>query len=717
VEIFKDFQLVPRLHVGPAAMKTTLALVVAVLTVFGAGCAAETDDQDVEESEVESEVTSIPRVPNPPLQADLNALPGDLHAVTVPLPPNLDEFIKSRPAAIALGKALFWDMQVGSDGVQSCGTCHFRAGADPRSKNALNPGLKHVPVADVNFEKGGPNYQLTKKDFPLTRLAVPGVRGALDQAKDNNDIVASAGVPYLGGNSQLDPEGFNVEDINTRRVEPRNTPSVINAVFNHRQFYDGRADNVFNGVNHLGSRDPNARVVRATSPGSPALVQVALVNASLASQATVPVLADLEMAKPGRTMHAVGSDILERRPLAKQQVHRRDSVLGSLSRAPKQGLNVSTYAEMIRNAFRSEWWNSAKLVRIAPNGTVTFVNGNDGNPNTIEMSVMQYNFALFFGLAIMMYESTLVSDETPWDKFRRKHPLPTDSALNPWTNANPAYISRTALFGAMLFNDRTRGPTNLRCSNCHESAELTDASVSRITSKGTMRNRDGNVIDRGFNNIGIRPTTDDLGVGASDGAGPLSYSRRMFPNGAPIGQVFDGAVVDKGFGVDGALKIPSLRNVALTAPYFHNGDARTLREVMELYSRGGNVAPIKARDGTPIEPLGMPGLTEDEITALIAFLKSLTDERVLYARAPFDHPQLFVPNGHKGDEDRVKDRDRNDIADDDLVEIKAVGAEGGRALPGFLEGQFGPNGDRDDDDCDDDHGHGHGHDHGHGHGH
>ena len=68
-----------------------------------------------------------------------------------------------------------------------------------------------------------------------------------------------------------------------------------------------------------------------------------------------------------------------------------------------------------------------------------------------------------------MYEATLVSDDTPWDRFRRDHPTATDPALNPWTN-DPAHISRFALFGAHLFNDRTRGPNNLRCTNCHESA-------------------------------------------------------------------------------------------------------------------------------------------------------------------------------------------------------------------------------------------------------
>src|SRR5262245_34222056 len=40
----------------------------------------------------------------------------------VPLPSNLSEIVRDRAAAIQLGKALFWDMQVGSDGVQSCAT-------------------------------------------------------------------------------------------------------------------------------------------------------------------------------------------------------------------------------------------------------------------------------------------------------------------------------------------------------------------------------------------------------------------------------------------------------------------------------------------------------------------------------------------------------------------------------------------------------------------
>jgi cytochrome c peroxidase len=178
-------------------------------------------------------------------------------------------------------------------------------------------------------------------DFPLTRLANPGIRGALDPTTDSDDAVSSQGIHHPG--DEQDPQGFFVGSANTRRVEPRNTPSMINAVFNHRQFWDGRAENVFNGVNHLGQRDPDATVFRADDPKNPVEVRVELVNSSLASQAVAPLISDIEMAAPGRTRLDVGRElargkrnqgkkVVKLRPLAKQQVSPTDSVLGSMSR-------------------------------------------------------------------------------------------------------------------------------------------------------------------------------------------------------------------------------------------------------------------------------------------------------------------------------------------------------------------------------------------------
>src|SRR4028119_647147 len=97
-----------------------------------------------------------PRPPNPL---------ASLKTVAVSEPPNLGEFVKDKKAAIALGKALFWDLQVGSNGLMSCASCHFHAGVDTREKNQLSPGLLRVTASgeaapDITFNAGGPNSVL-----------------------------------------------------------------------------------------------------------------------------------------------------------------------------------------------------------------------------------------------------------------------------------------------------------------------------------------------------------------------------------------------------------------------------------------------------------------------------------------------------------------------------------------------------------------------------
>src|SRR5262245_18105463 len=96
-----------------------------------------------------------------------NPGPGNLKEIPVPEPTDLDRYVRDRDVAIALGKALFWDMQVGSDGIQACGSCHFRAGADPRSINQLNPGGADNPDPTINL---GLNHQLWLSDFPLHKV-------------------------------------------------------------------------------------------------------------------------------------------------------------------------------------------------------------------------------------------------------------------------------------------------------------------------------------------------------------------------------------------------------------------------------------------------------------------------------------------------------------------------------------------------------------------
>jgi hypothetical protein len=139
-----------------------------------------------------------------------NGLPGrpanpaytantDANAVTAS---NENDFIRNMPVARALGKALFWDMQVGSDGVQSCGTCHFNGtGTDTRTRNQLNPnhlgGDRTLQVGEgPDLPTGGKaaNYTLKASDFPLHKVADPSV--AADPACTSPIVADVSTVPY-----------------------------------------------------------------------------------------------------------------------------------------------------------------------------------------------------------------------------------------------------------------------------------------------------------------------------------------------------------------------------------------------------------------------------------------------------------------------------------------------------------------------------------------
>lgn len=73
----------------------------------------------------------------------------------------------------------------------------------------------------------------------------------------------------------------------------------------------------------------------------------------------------------------------------------------------------------------------------------------------------------------------------------------------------------------------------------------------------------------------------------------------------------------------GKFRAPTLRNIALTAPYMHDGSIASLEEVVDFYARGGNHREIKNRHRSPF----IKGfvLTVEERNALVAFLESLTD--------------------------------------------------------------------------------------------
>ena len=102
--------------------------------------------------------------------------------------------------------------------------------------------------------------------------------------------------------------------------------------------------------------------------------------------------------------------------------------------------------------------------------------------------------------------------------------------------------------------------------------------------------------------------------------------------------------------------------------------------MVDFYNRGGDFKDENIADvPTDITDLG---LTPAEKEALSAFLISLTDPRGKYERAPFDHPQLLVPNGHPAAAGKIT-ADAQGRAITTFLEIPAVGRAGGLGTPNF----------------------------------
>jgi hypothetical protein len=386
-------------------------------------------------------------------------------------PINENDFIQDRAAAEVLGKALFWDMQVGSDGVQACGSCHFHAGL--RGPAVQNTNAIDVVPGDFPFHK------LVDPDIPGEPLLNPG-----NVASDANDVMSSMGVifrtfidiptpgpgafgpahmgvaPLLPDIGTVDPDPIPVFQ-GVRRVEPRNTPTFHGAAFNFDNFWDGRARFHFNGGSVFGPSDPQFHVFvddGGTLEGAtngyfrPDLLvedpEVAeqpprIKFSSLASQAVGPPLSNFEMSFDGRSWPKIAKKLLQPgvTPLANQLVAIDDSVLGPFSNQNitpgMPGLSIS-YPDLIQMAFNGDLWSNATqhLAGTAVpfdqqppagdpfDGYVLTIAADPADPtDTNQFTQMEANMALFFGLAVQVYEELTIPDDTAFDKFMDANPL------------------------------------------------------------------------------------------------------------------------------------------------------------------------------------------------------------------------------------------------------------------------------------------------------
>ena len=163
--------------------------------------------------------------------------------------------------------------------------------------------------------------------------------------------------------------------------------------------------------------------------------------------------------------------------------------------------------------------------------------------------------------AIASFERTLISGDSPFDRYQ--------------FGGDAKALSPSAIRGLAIFRDQARG----NCAACH----TIDKNFALFT-------------DGKFHNIGI-------GV---DDEGNLTDLGRYNETKAKADM--------------GAFLTPTLRNVAMSAPYMHDGSIKTLRGVVDYYAGGGNSNPYLDKK---IKPLNLSGQERDD---LAQFLDSLTGE-------------------------------------------------------------------------------------------
>jgi len=176
----------------------------------------------------------------------------------------------------------------------------------------------------------------------------------------------------------------------------------------------------------------------------------------------------------------------------------------------------------------------------------------------------------------------------------------------PFSSKYDAYLAGRAKLsprerrGLELFNDPSKG----NCAACHPSAASEDGTPPMFT-------------DFTFDNIGVPKNPDNPFYGL-----PTDFN----PDGADFLDRGLGATVDDA-SLDGAFRVASLRNVALTAPYSHNGFFSDLRSTVSFYNTrdvGSWPAP-EFPDTMNRDELGNLGLDDGEVDDIVAFLKTLTD--------------------------------------------------------------------------------------------
>jgi len=237
-----------------------------------------------------------------------------------------------------------------------------------------------------------------------------------------------------------------------------------------------------------------------------------------------------------------------------------------------------------------------------------FVNPLEMNNSSTDAVVAKVRKASYYSLFKQVYGDVTDNNAAFTDIVAAIAAFERSPEVNPFTSKYDYYLKGQAkltdqeLLGLKVFNDTLKS----KCGNCHLTTP--DPVSGKVLFTDFTYNSDG--VPRNPANPFYKQATQ---------FNPLGNNYRDLGLGGILNDP----------SLNGNFRVSSLRNIAVTAPYFHNGVFTTLEQVVHFYNTrdvpGSGFAPPEVAENVDTEETGNQHLTAKEEAAIVAFLKTLTD--------------------------------------------------------------------------------------------
>jgi len=263
------------------------------------------------------------------------------------------------------------------------------------------------------------------------------------------------------------------------------------------------------------------------------------------------------------------------------------------------------YYDLVDSAYVGGFFHDGRVNSLEEQAVKPFFNPLEMNLENVSMLISKIRSSNYFSLYKDVYGDLTDESKALKNIANAIAAYEQSSEVNPFSSKYDYYLKGQAILtsqetrGLKIFTDTTKG----KCANCHVIEPDEETGKVLFT-------------DFTYDNIGLPKNLNNPYYTMTASHNPMGAS--YIDNGL-------GAFLNN-ISFNGQFKVPSLRNVAISAPYFHNGVFNTLEETVSFYNHRDSLFtnPEVASTVNKTE-LGNLKLSSQEEKDLVAFLKTLTD--------------------------------------------------------------------------------------------